>query len=381
VEPPLPPAGPARGARPRFAYVGRYTRGAPDDGGITVFAVEPDSGALAPVQTVASDNPSFLALHPSGRFLYAVNETDDFGGRETGSVEAYAVDPAAGDLTLLNRQDSGGAAPAHLAVAPSGAHLAVANYGGATFTLLPIAADGRLDPVSGTIRQAGSGPDRGRQEAPHPHAVAFDPAGRFLAAADLGTDQVRVFRIDPAGGLLPVSEATPAPGAGPRHLAFHPTLPLLYVINELDATITLFPYDGATGQLGAAVQSVSTLPAGFAGPRSTAEIAVHPSGRFLYGSNRGVEGATDPVADSIAAFAVDPASGGLTPLGHATDGIDMPRHFALDPTGARLYACNQDTDSIVQFAVDGATGALTPTGQATATPTPVCLLFAGVAAD
>ncbi len=381
---PLAAATPVVGTAPaRFAYVGSYTRGAPGGGGaapgvgISVFAVDADSGALTPVQVVPSDNPSFLALGPAQRALYAVNEIDDFEGGGTGSVEAYAIDAATGELALLNRVDAAGAIPAHLAVDPAGDHLVVANYVGATFVVLPISADGRLLPASDVVEQTGSGPNPDRQEAPHPHAVVFDPAGRFVAAADLGTDQVLVFRLDPAAGTLsPVDEAAMAPGAGPRHLAFHPNGRLLYVINELDATITVLPYDPATGALGDPIQTVSTVPADFAGDKSTAEIAVHPSGRFLYGSNRGQEGATAPEADSIAGFAIDPGSGELSLLGYATEGIDFPRNFAIDPTGTWLYVCNQQGDSIVQFRIDPTTGELAATGVVTQTPTPVSLVFA-----
>ena len=372
----------APGAVARFAYVGTYTREAPGGGGaatpvgISVFTVDAATGALALVQTVPSDNPSFLALDPSQRFLYAINEIDDFEGAETGSIEAYAIDPATGELSLINREDVGGPIPAHLAVDPTGGFVVVGNYVGANYVVLPIRDDGGLAPVSGTIEQTGSGPNQERQEAPHPHAVTFDPAGRFVATADLGIDKVQVFRLDPATGQLePVSEASMAAGAGPRHLAFHPDGDYLYVINELNATVSVLPYDAASGQLGDEIQSISTVPDGFVGTKSTAEIAVHPSGRYLYGSNRGFPDAPAPEANSIVAYAIDPASGELALLGHTTDGIDFPRNFAIDPTGTWLYVCNQQGDSIVQFAIDPATGGLTATGQVTETPTPVCIAF------
>ena len=365
----------------RFAYVGAYTRDAPGGGrtvaeGIAVYAVDPSTGGLSLIQTVPSDNPSFLAFDPMQRFLYAVNEIEGSEGRRTGRLAAFAIEPETGRLTLLNREASGGAGPTHLAVDPAGGHVAVAHYVGATFAVLPIAGDGSLGQVSDTVAQAGSGPNRERQEAPHPHGVTFDPAGRFVAAADLGTDTVQIFRLDTASGRLErVSAASTAPGAGPRHIAFHPNGRFLYVINELDATVTAFTYDAASGEIGETVQTIPTVPEGVAATTGPAEIAVHPSGRFLYGSNRGLTGATAPEADSVVAYAVDEATGRLSLIGYATEGIDFPRHFAIDPTGTWLYVCNQQADSIVQFAIDQATGELSSTGSVTESPTPVCIVF------
>lgn len=378
---------PASGATPvadggaRFAYVGTYTAGAPGGSGelasegISVFAVDA-AGALELVQTVPSENPSFLALSTDQSVLYAINEIADYEGGETGSVEAYAIDPTTGGLTLINRVDSGGAIPAHLAVDPTGAFLVVANYIGSNYVVLPIESGGGLGQVIGAVQQSGSGPNEERQDSPHPHAVVFDPAGGFVAGADLGIDQVATFQIDPAtGDLSLVNEVAAAPGAGPRHLAFHPTGAYLYAINELNATVTAYVYDTATGAIGPEIQTISTVPDGFVGTKSTAEIAVHPSGLFLYGSNRGMPDAPSAEADSIVAFAIDQATGALTLIGWTTDGIDFPRNFAIDPTGTWLYACNQQADSIVQFAIDQATGELSSTGQVTTAPTPVCLVF------
>ena len=368
----------------RFAYVGTYTANPPGGGGslpavgISVFRVA--AGALTLVQVVPSANPSFLALHPTQRFLYAINEIADYGGQKTGSVEAYAIDPTTGMLTLLNRQATAGAIPAHLAVAPDGRTLVIANYVGGNFVALPIGADGALGPVTNAIQDTGSGPNTARQAAPHPHCVAFDPSGRYIAAADLGIDMVRIFRLDAAGALVAVSEAATAAGAGPRHLAFGPDGRFLYVVSELNATITVFPYAAASGTLGGAIQTISTVPANFVGTKSTAEIVVHPSGRFLYNSNRGQPDATTPEANAIVGYAIDGATGKLTLIGYTTAGITYPRNFALDPTGTWLYACNQQADTIVQFRIDGATGQLNATGQVTPTPTPVCLVFASAMA-
>jgi 6-phosphogluconolactonase len=364
----------------RFAYVGAYTSNPPGGGGtlpavgITVFRVT--DGALALAQIVPSANPSFLALDPTQRFLYVVNEIDDYGGQKTGSVEAYAIDPATGRLALINRQATAGPIPAHLAVSPDGRTLVIGNYVGGNFVSLPIAADGSLGPVISAIQNTGSGPNTARQEAPHPHCVTFDPMGRYLATADLGIDTIQVFRLDMAGKLVEVSRVKTAPGAGPRHLAFAPDGRFLYVVSELDATITVFPYNAAAGTAGASIQVISTVPANFVGTKSTAEIVVHPSGKFLFSSNRGQPDATTPEANAIVSFAVDPASGKLTLVGYTTAGIKYPRNFALDPTGTLLYACNQQADTIVQFRINTATGALTATGQVTPAPTPVCLAFA-----
>lgn len=366
--------------RPRFAFVGTSGGDSAAGGvlGIGRFAVDAASGALSPLGTTASDNPSFLALHPRLPVLYAVNEVADGDAAGSGWVAAYAIDRATGGLTAIGRQASAGAGPAHLAVDAAGGHLVVANYGGATFALLPIAADGRLEAASDVVRQTGSGPNRDRQGEPHPHGVAFDPGGRFVATADLGIDQVAIFAIDRgAGRLRPVAEAATAPGAGPRHVAFHPNGTFLYAINELDATIAGFPFDPASGAIGPAIAAVPTLPAAAAAESTTAELAFHPSGRFLFGSNRSQPEATAPLADSIVGFAVDPDDGRLSLIGHAAEGISVPRHFALDPSGAWLYACNQGGDSIVQFAIDAATGELRGTGRSVATPAPACLVFAG----
>lgn len=364
----------------RFAYVGAYTREAPGGGGtlkatgISIFAFDAASGALTFQKTVESDNPSWLALHPTGRFLYAVNETDDYQGQPSGAVVAYAVDAATGGLTALNTQSSEGLYPAHLAVDPSGRFAIVADYSG-PFAVLPIAEDGRLEPASDIVQNSGSGPNEERQEMSHPHAVVFDPAGEYLVTADLGIDALQSYRLSAEGQLELIGEAAVAPGAGPRHIAFMPDGRFLYVTNELNATVTGFAYDAASGTIGAEVETVSTVPEDFADPKSTAEIAVYPSGRFLYVSNRGAEGAVSPVADSITGFTINQASGELTLIDYFADGLDFPRQFAIDPSGRWLYACNQQGDSIVQFAVDQESGVLSATGQVTKTATPVCLVF------
>jgi 6-phosphogluconolactonase (cycloisomerase 2 family) len=358
-------------AGPIYVYVGSYTKNPPGGGsnnpvGLSVFRFDPETGALSPVQQVQSANPSFVTLDPSRRFLYVINEIDDYEGQKSGSVEAYANDPDTGMIKLLNRQSLHSPIPAHLAVNPTGHHLVIANYIGGDFVVLPIEADGRLGAVSGEIKDTGHGPNEKRQEAPHPHSVVFDPAGHFIAAADLGIDKVQVFRLTDSG-LARVSEAPVAPGAGPRHIAFDLGGKRLYVVNELNATVTAFAYDPGTGQIGKELQTISTEPAGYNGPHSTAEIAVHPSGKFLYASNRG--------HNSIVGYRIDPATGLLSVIGFAAQGINFPRNFAIDPSGKCLYVANQKGDTIVQFEINPETGELRPTGQVTPSITPVAIAF------
>ncbi|MEM7024193.1 MAG: lactonase family protein [Pseudomonadota bacterium] len=361
-----------------YAYIGTYTRDVPggDSGnarseGIYVAKVAPGSGELEIIQTVASDNPSFLALSPDEHFLYAVNEVADFEGREAGSVEAYAIDQDNGEIALINRQALPGPMPAHLAVDPTGRHLVVGLYNGGSYVVLPIADDGRIGATSHEATQKGSGPNKARQAAPHPHVVTFDPAGRYLATADLGIDKVEIFELQD-GDLIKISAAAMEPGAGPRHVTFHPDGTMLYVINELNATVAALPYDAETGKLGEPVATVSTVPEDFPDHKSTAEIMVHPSGKFLYGSNRRFE--DHPFADSIAVFRLD-ADGLPERVQLVTENIAFPRAFQLDPTAAWLYALNQKGDNIVQLSIDQETGELTPTGHIIEVPTPVSLVF------
>lgn len=365
-----------------YAYVGADTRSAAADGadpaelGISVYAVDPDTGALSLIQTVPSDSPFFFDVDPTSRFLYAVNVIGDYEGGDTGSVEAYAIDPETGELTFINRQASGGAVAAQPAVDPTGKFLVVANYNGKNFTVLPINEDGSLEPVISTFEQDGSGPNEARQDMSHPHAVVFDPGGNFIAAADLGTDQVLIFRLDPeTGSLEQVSEAKTAPGAGPRHVAFNEDATILYVVNELDATITAFAYDAATGALGEEIQTVSTVPDPFEGTKSTAEIIIHPSGRFLYNTNRGQPDSTTPEGDAVVAWSIDQETGELTLIGHTIDDIDVPWNIVIDETGTWLYAPNQMGSTIVQFEIDQETGELIPTGNITETPMPFAMIL------
>lgn len=358
---------PTASAAPLAFYVGTYTGG--ESRGIYRFTLDPASGATsAPALAAEAENPSFLALHPGGRFLYAVGETGEFRGERTGAVSAFAIDPANGDLTLLNQQPSMGAGPCHLVVDGSGRSVLVANYGSGTVAVLPVAGDGRLGEPSSVHSHTGTGPNRARQEGPHAHGIALDRAERRAFVADLGADRVFVYDLDAAGGALTPSDPASValePGAGPRHVVFGPSGEHLYSINELDSTVTVLRYDSSSGGL-EAVQTVTTLPPDFEGESWPAEIALSPDGRFLYGSNRG--------HDSLAVFAVDPASGRLTPVDHVPTGGHIPRHFSIHPNGHWILVANQRSDSIVPFRLDPESGVPSVAGPAIAVPSPVCVI-------
>lgn len=353
-------------------YIGTYTKPArserPRSEGIYVYQFEPESGALTHLHTVNSaPNPSFLALDPAARFLFAVNETGEVDGHAGGAVSAFARDPESGTLTYLNREASHGDAPCYVAVDPSGSCVLVANYSSGSVALLPIGADGRVAPATYVDQHQGSSVHPQRQNGPHAHAIPVDPSGRFALCPNLGIDQVLVYRLDAAGKTL-VPNNPPgahfAPGTGPRHLAFHPTQPFVYVIGELASTITACTWDAEAGIL-SPFQTVSTLPDDFSGESTCADIHVAPSGRFIYGSNRG--------HDSIAAFAIDETTGRLTVLGHTPSGGKTPRNFAIDPSGQFLFAANQGSDNIVTFRLDPETGQLAAPGRVTSVPAPVCI--------
>lgn len=353
-----------------FVYFGTYT-GAKSKG-IYRARFDAATGKLTGAQLAAETrNPSFLALHPRGTVLYVVGEVDNARGKRAGAVLAYAIEPQTGRLTLLNEETSGGTGPCHISVDATGQCALVANYGSGSIAALPIHADGSLGAAVTTIQHTGSSVNPQRQSGPHAHCLCPSPDNRFALAADLGLDQVLVYHLDAAAAKLTPNLppfVTVAPGAGPRHLAFHPHGRFVYVINEMKPTVTVLRYDAARGAL-VAGQTVSTLPADYTvtGKDSGAEIAVHPSGKFVYGSNRG--------HDSIAVFAVDADTGGLRWVQSAPTLGRIPRHFAIDPTGRWLLAENQDSDSVVTLAIDPTDGRLTPTGQTCAVPTPICALF------
>lgn len=353
-----------------WVYVGTYTGSGSK--GIYLLELDLTTGKLSePLLAAETVNPSFIAIHPNGRFLYAVNEVYT-RQKETPNVSAFRIEPNTGMLKLLNSAPSYGAGPCHIIVDALGKHVLVANYGGGSVSVLPINADGSLGTPTSFIQHVGKGVNPKRQEAPHAHSINLDASNKFALVCDLGLDRVFVYRYDAEGGILTPNEppyAMVAPGAGPRHLAFHTSGRFVYVINELNSTVTAFSYDASSGSL-KEIQTVSTLPKDFAGENTTAEIVVHPSGRFLYGSNRG--------HDSIAAFSIDQQSGMLTPIGHFPTHGRTPRNFSIDPTGKFMLVANQHSNNIVVFRIDQNSGELAPTGISASVPMPVCVRFAMV---
>jgi 6-phosphogluconolactonase (cycloisomerase 2 family) len=352
-----------------FAYVGCYTT--PDrDGrgeGIGVYRVDPDTGAWTQVQLLRDvPNPSFLALDSRHRNLYCVH-----GGNDYSRVSAFAIDASSGELTPLGSQECGGPNPVGLSVGPDDAWLVTANYNNGTVGALPLDGEGRIQPLSDLFMLQGEhGPHPTEQTTSHPHHIPYDPARRFFVVPDKGLDRVFVFGVDPETGKI--AEGDPpsvqsAPGAAPRHASFQHDGSYLYCINEINSTLTSFAYDGERGGL-REVQVVSTLPPDFKERSTTAEIHVAPSGRFVYGSNRG--------HNSIVIFAVDSATGTLELVGWEPTQGRQPRYFGIDTSGQFLYAANQGSDTIVTFRVDQERGTLTPTGQVIEFGSPVCIVFA-----
>jgi 6-phosphogluconolactonase len=354
-----------------MVYVGCYTT--PDrfghGHGISVYRMDAATGDWTAVQVLEGlANPSFLALDPAQQHLYCVH-----GGNNFRQVSAFAIDSATGQLSHLNSQDCGGPNPVHLSVDPSDRALVVADYNTGEVGVLPILPDGTLGQLSDLVMLPGQpGPHKTEQTGSHPHNVPFDPAGHFVVVPDKGLDRIFVMRLDAAQAKLELNDppfAQARHGAGPRHIAFHRTLPYAYVINELDSTITTYGYDSDVGVL-EPLQVLASTPTDFTGDDTGAEIVVAPSGRFVYGSNRG--------HDSVGVFAVDEGTGLLSPVGWVPTGGKTPRNFNLDPSGQFLYVGNQDSDTVVTFAVDDDTGALTPTGQVIETGSPVSIVFAAV---
>jgi 6-phosphogluconolactonase (cycloisomerase 2 family) len=349
-----------------FAYVGGYTT-ADRDGrgdGINVYRIDAPGGEWAHIQRVDGlANPSLFTLRADHRVLYSVH-----GGRD--HISAFSVDPPSGQLTMLSRMPCQGANPVDTALNSTGRYLVIGNYGSGTVAVMPLEPDGRLLPVHQVYELPGKpGPDPVQQVSSHPHAVIFDPTGRFVIVPDKGFDCTFVFRFDDASGRIePTDQGCIAsrPGAAPRHCIFHPSLPILYVNNELDSTVTVFDWNNATGALGE-LQVIGTLPASHQGKNTTAEIAVSADGRFLYVSNRG--------QDSIARFAISGDSGRLSFIDCTPTGGKRPRFFTLDPAGDFLFAANQDSDDITVFRVDKATGAISRTGQRIAVGSPSAISF------
>ena len=350
----------------QWVYIGTYTRG--DSRGIYRGEFDGVTGALTNIELAAeADNPSFLAVHPNGKYLYAVSEIDR--GRD-GKVLAYEIDGESGGLRFLNEQTSRGSGPCDLEVDPSGRFVVAANYGGGSVVSIAINEDGSLGEVAGFVQHEGSSVNDSRQEGPHAHAVEFDKRSDRLFVADLGLDKVMVYRLGEAGELVandpPFGETEG--GAGPRHVAMQPGERVLYSINELDSTVTVFTYNGEDGSL-VRLQRVSTLPDGYTGGNSTAEIQAHPDGHLVYASNRG--------HDSIAIYGTDSITGILRPMGHESTRGQTPRYFGIDPSGRFLLAGNQRSNDIAVFSIDRATGGLSAAGDLVAVPSPVCMVFVG----
>ncbi len=331
--------------------------------GIYSFSMDSSQGDLKFIsENDGIESPSFLAIHPTGKFVYAVNESSGF-------VSAFSLDATTGRLTLLNQQPSQGAAPCFVTTDKTGKWALIANYSGGNVLVFPIEFGGKLGTATDNIQHKGSGPDKYRQEGPHAHSIWIDPNNQYALACDLGLDRIFVYRLDLVNGKLKLqSEGIVHPGAGPRHLDFHPDGHHIYGINELDATVSVYTWDTKSGEL-KEVQTISTLPAGVAGPKSCADIHIHPSGKYLYGSNRG--------HDSIVIYAVDQGSGKLALIGHELTRGKTPRNFAIDPSSQYLLAANQDSGDIVTFRIDPQTGKLAYLS-IVQTPTPVCLKFLSV---
>lgn len=349
-------------------YIGTYTGGKSE--GVYMLRLDTETGKLENLELAgAVENPSFLALHPEKPLLYSVGQGVDAAGKHRGMASALAMNPLDGKLALINQEATVGEGPCHVAVDRAGRHILAANYSSGSVAVLPINEDGSLGAACDFEQHEGSSVNPKRQEGPHAHCVKLDPAGKFAFVIDLGLDRVMIYRYDDATGTLEPNDppsATVAPGAGPRHFAFHPNGNFAYVVNELGNTVTAFTYDGDAGTL-KALQTISTLPDGFDKENTTAEICVHPSGKFVFASNRG--------HDSIACFAVDAATGRLTALGQVSTGGNVPRNFNISPDGKFLLAANQQSNNVVAFRINMETGLPEATGSEVEVPMPVCVVF------
>lgn len=349
-------------------YIGTYTGGKSE--GVYMLSLNTKTGQMENLGLAgAVDNPSFLALHPNKPLMYSVGQGTDAEGNRRGMASALAISPDDGQLTLMNQDVTVGEGPCHVAVDRAGRHILAANYNTGSVAVLPINDDGSLGATTGFEQHEGSSVNPKRQEGPHAHCVKLDAAGKFAFVMDLGLDKIMVYRYDDVTGKLEANDppfASVAPGAGPRHFAFHPNGHFAYVVNELDNTVTAFAYDSAAGHL-EEIQTIGTLPEAFDKENSTAEICVHPSGRFVYASNRG--------HDSIACFSVDATTGQLTNLGQVSTGGNVPRNFNLSPDGKFLLAANQQSNNVVAFRINSETGLPEATGSEVEITMPVCVVF------
>ena len=349
-----------------LVYVGTYTNKGTSDG-IYICKMNLATGELTKFSSTKSQDPAFLAIDRKRKFLYAANEIGEFNGKKSGAVSAFAINQKTGELTFLNQQATNSPGPCSVIVDKTGKCVLAANYSGGSVSAFPVKADGSLSEISDLIQHQGSSVNPNRQKEPHAHTIIIDDSNRFAFCADLGLDKVMVYKLDAKRGKL--TPNTPAfaavkPGAGPRHFKIHPNNKFAYVINELNETVIAFAFDKTQGTL-KEIQTVPTLPADFTGTSYCADIHIHPSGKFLYGSNRG--------HDSIVVFAIDEATGKLTFVEHQATQGKWPRNFAIDPTGQILLVANQNTDNVFTFRIDQKNGKLSPTGQVAEIPMPVCL--------
>jgi len=348
-----------------IAYVGGYTD--KEGKGIYAFRFNARTGELIPLGlAVETPTPSFLVLHPTGKYLYAVGFTGPLTGPRIGLVSAFAVDPVSSKLTLINQQSSGGGGPVRITIDQAGTHVFVANYGTGSVCVLPVEADGRLDTATALMQHTGSGPNPSRQDQPHAHSVVLDPAERFAFACDLGIDKVMIYKFDAVSGTLEHhGSVSLPPGSGPRHLAFSTDGNFAYIISEMLSTITVFRYDSTEGKL-TEIQTISTLPSDWKGINTAAEVHVHPSGKFVYASNRG--------NDSLATYRTAP-DGKLSLVGLTPCGGKTPRFFTLDSTGTWLLCAHQNSGTIAVFKIDPDTGLPKQTSAPISVPNPTCIVL------
>lgn len=348
-------------------FIGTYTGG--PSKGIYAYELNLQDGSLKEMGLAAeADNPSFLAIHPNKKFLYAANEVANFQGKRVGAVTGFTIDPTTGKLERINDQSSGGDGPCHLVVDRSGKNVLVANYGGGSVAVLPMDAEGKLKAASAFVQHKGSSVNSQRQKEPHAHSINVDHENRFAFAADLGMDKILIYRFDAEKGSLTANEpafAAVKPGGGPRHFALSPDQKHAFVNNEITSSVTAFSCDASKGAL-TEIHTISTLPPDWKGNNSTAEIQVHPSGKFVYCSNRG--------HDSVAVFSVS-SDGKLKYVENESTRGKTPRNFGIDPTGKYLIAANQDSNTLAVFRIDPQSGGLTSVGEPVSAPKPVCVKF------
>jgi len=359
----------AKGTGGKFrTYIGTYSRG--DSKGIYSFVLDTGAGTLTPEGLVAkTENPSFLAIHPTGKYLYAVNEIDKYQGQASGSVTAFKINASSGKLERLNEVAAGGTTTCHVNISRNGKFAVIANYGSGSCAAFALGPDGKLGERTAFHQHAGTSSDPGRQKGPHAHSVNFDTQNKHVIVADLGLDQVKVYNFNAATGAMTPNE--PAftkvkAGSGPRHFSFHPSGKYAYVINEMACTVTAFNWNAAKGTL-TEIDTITTLPGPVEKGFSTAEVVAHPNGKFVYGSNRG--------HNTIAVFQVDAATGKLKTVEHKSTQGAVPRNFSIDPTGQFLIAANQNTDTIVLFRINQTSGALEQVGAPVKAPVPVCVRY------